>query len=169
MATQVRMNFCEDCEASINKQINMELHTSYVYLSMGYYFDRDDVALPGLASFFKKMSKEEHEHAEKFMEYQNKRGGRVVLKALEAPSQQEWGNTLEALQTSLNLEKQVNETLLGMNRQAGAKNDPHLTKFLEDHFLEHQVSTIKKLADMITRLKRAGPADLGEYIFDRNL
>jgi ferritin heavy chain len=34
MANQVRQNFHEDCEAAINKQINMELYASYVYLSM---------------------------------------------------------------------------------------------------------------------------------------
>ncbi|XP_076035445.1 ferritin-like [Oratosquilla oratoria] len=169
MATQVRMNYHEDCEASINKQINMELHASYVYLSMGHYFDRDDVALPGLASLCKDMSKEERDHAEMFMEYQNKRGGRIVLKSVEAPSHQEWGNTLDALQAALDLEKQVNQSLLDMHLEAGDKNDSHLSKFLEDNFLEEQVDSIKNFSDMITRLKRAGPTGLGEYIFDKNL
>ncbi|XP_076035442.1 ferritin-like [Oratosquilla oratoria] len=169
MATQVRMNYHEDCEASINKQINMELYASYVYMSMGYYFDRDDVALPGLASLCKTMSKEERDHAEMFMEYQNKRGGRIVLQPVEAPSQQEWGSALDALQSALELEKQVSKSLLDMHLEAGSKNDSHLSKFLEDNYLEEQVDSIKKLADMITRLKRAGPTDLGEYMFDKNL
>jgi len=35
MATsQIRQNFTNDCEAAINKQINIELHASYVYQSM---------------------------------------------------------------------------------------------------------------------------------------
>ncbi|XP_076035439.1 ferritin-like [Oratosquilla oratoria] len=169
MATQVRMNYHEGCEASINKQINMELHASYVYLSMGYFFDRDDVALPGLASLCKEMSKEERDHAEKLMEYQNKRGGRIVLKSVEAPSHQEWGNAVDALQAALDLEKQVNQALLNIHQEADGKNDSHLCKFLEDNYLEEQVDSIKKFADMITRLKRAGPTGLGEYIFDKNL
>ena len=48
-----------------------------------FYFDRDDVALPGFASFFKKASDEEREHAEKLMKFQNQRGGRVVLQDIK--------------------------------------------------------------------------------------
>jgi ferritin len=48
-----------------------------------YYFDRDDVALPGFSKFFKKSSDEEREHAEKLMKYQNKRGGRIVLQDIK--------------------------------------------------------------------------------------
>lgn len=47
MANQVRQNFHSEVEAAINKQINLELMASYVYMSMGAYFDRDDVALHG--------------------------------------------------------------------------------------------------------------------------
>uniref|UniRef100_A0A8C0M9D9 Ferritin n=1 Tax=Canis lupus familiaris TaxID=9615 RepID=A0A8C0M9D9_CANLF len=43
--SQVRQNYHQDSEAAINCQINLELYASYVYLSMSYYFDRDDVAL----------------------------------------------------------------------------------------------------------------------------
>ena len=47
------------------------------------YFDRDDVALKGFHKFFKESSDEEREHAEKFMKYQNMRGGRVVLQTIQ--------------------------------------------------------------------------------------
>lgn len=47
MASKVRQNFHGEVEAGINKQINLELTASYVYLSMAAYFDRDDVALQG--------------------------------------------------------------------------------------------------------------------------
>ena len=48
-----------------------------------YYFDRDDVALKGFSKFFKDSADEEREHAEKFMKYQNMRGGRVVLQSIQ--------------------------------------------------------------------------------------
>ncbi len=48
-----------------------------------HYFQRDDVALRGFAKFFKKNSEEEREHAEKFMEFQNKRGGRILLQDIK--------------------------------------------------------------------------------------
>ena len=57
-------------QALINKHISLELNASYVYLAMGSYFERDDVALHGFANFFKKASGEERDHGTKFMEYQ---------------------------------------------------------------------------------------------------
>merc|ERR1719471_2616610 len=63
----------------IYKQVNMELMASYTYMSMACYFDRDDVAYYGFSSYFKKNSDEEREHSEKFIKYQNKRGGKVVF------------------------------------------------------------------------------------------
>jgi len=167
MACQIRQNYHEDCEASINKQINMELYASYVYLSMSHYYDRDDVALPGMSKFFKDNSDEEREHAQKLMKYQNSRGGRIVLQSIAAPSLQEWGSALDGLQAALDLEKQVNQSLLDLHKTAGNACDPHLTKFLEDVYLDEQVEAIKMLGDMITKLKRAGPTGLGEYLFDK--
>ncbi len=51
--SQVRQNFHADSESALNAQVNMELRASYVYQSMAFYFDRDDVALPGFSKFFK--------------------------------------------------------------------------------------------------------------------
>jgi len=169
MASEIRQNYSEDCEALINKQINMELYASYVYMSMSHYYDRDDVALPGMSHFFKKSSDEEREHAEKLMKYQNSRGGRIVLQAIAEPTLQEWGSALDGLQAALDLEKQVNQSLLDLHGTASTSNDPHLTKFLEDEYLHEQVEAIKELGDMITKLKRAGPTGLGEYLFDKEL
>merc|ERR1712189_79038 len=60
----IRQNYAEASEAAINKQINMELYASYVYMSMAYHFDRDDVALEGFHKYFKKSSDEENYLAE---------------------------------------------------------------------------------------------------------
>merc|ERR1712213_165078 len=57
--SKIRQNYHEDCEALINKQINMEFYASYVYLSMSSFFNRDDQALHGFAEHFKKESNEE--------------------------------------------------------------------------------------------------------------
>jgi ferritin heavy chain len=79
--TTVHISDClQDCEAAMNEQINIEYTNSYVYHALFNYFDRDNVGLPGFAKFFKEASSEEREHAEKLMEFQTKRGGRVVLK-----------------------------------------------------------------------------------------
>ena len=167
--SKCRQNFHAESELKLNEQVNMELQASYVYQSMAFYFDRDDVALHGFSKFFHKQSEEEREHAEKIMKYINSRGGRIVLKDVKRPDLDEWGNGLSALQTALNLEKQVNASLLSLHAVASSHNDPHLSNYLEEEFLTEQVESIKQLGDMITKLNRAGPQGLGEYIFDKDL
>jgi len=167
-STLARQNYHEECEAHVNKQINMELYASYVYQSMASYFDRDDVAFPGVAGFFKKQSDEEREHADKLMKYQNQRGGRVVLQPVSKPTRDEWGSPLEAFVAALELEKTINQVLLDLHGISGRNNDPQLCDFLESEFLEEQVKSINELSHFVTQLKRVG-SGLGEYTFDKNL
>merc|ERR1712058_76329 len=133
--SQCRQNYHEESEAGINRQINMELYASYTYQSMSFYFDRDDVALPGFAKFFAKSSNEEREHAEKLMKYQNKRGGRIVLQDIKKPDRDEWGSGLEAMQVALQLEKSVNQSLLDLHKTADGHSDAQLCDFLESNYL----------------------------------
>lgn len=165
--TQPRQNYHAECEAGINKQINLELYASYVYQSMAWYFDRDDVALPGFHKYFKHSSEEEREHAEKLMKFQNKRGGRIVLQNIQKPERDEWSTGLEAMQASLALEKNVNQALLDLHKLASDHGDAHMCDFLEEEYLEEQVKSIKELSDHITNLKRVGPG-MGEYLFDKH-
>lgn len=165
-SSQPRQNFSAEVEAGINKQINLELYASYCYLSMAYYFDRDDVALPGLFKYFKKQSDEEREHASKLMKYQNIRGGRIVLQNVNKPSLDDWGSGIDAMQAALHLEKTVNQSLLDLHKIASNNIDPQMSDFLESNFLTEQVESIKQLSDYVTNLKRVG-SGLGEYMFDK--
>lgn len=164
--TQPRQNYHAECEAGVNKQINMELYASYVYQCMAYYFERDDIALPGFHKFFKKSSDEEREHAEKFMKFQNQRGGRIVYKPIEKPERDEWGTGHDAMQAALALEKNVNQALLDLHKLSDSHGDAQFCDFLESHFLTEQTEAIKELSDYVTQLKRVGPG-LGEYMFDK--
>ncbi|XP_067333121.1 ferritin, middle subunit-like [Channa argus] len=170
MESQVRQNYNRDCEAAINRMVNMELFASYTYTSMGFYFSRDDVALPGFAHFFKEESHEEREHAEKLLSFQNKRGGRIFLQDIKKPDRNEWGSGLEAMQCALQLEKNVNQALLDLHRLASQHQDPHLCDFLETHYLKEQVEMIKKLGDHLTNLTKmnADKDKMAEYLFDKH-
>ena len=46
------------------------------------YFDRDDVALPKFSTFFLERSMKERDQAEKLLEYQNMRGGQILLQTI---------------------------------------------------------------------------------------
>jgi ferritin heavy chain len=164
----IRQNFHAESEAAINAQINLELQASYAYQSMAFYFERDDVALPGFAKYFHANSEEEREHAEKFMTYQNKRGGRVQLSDVPRPERNEWGTGVEALEAAFALEKKVTDAIYALHEVATRNEDAHFMDFLEGEFIEEQVEALKKLSDLITRSKRAGPG-LGEFLFDKEL
>ncbi|UMM12725.1 hypothetical protein L5515_001359 [Caenorhabditis briggsae] len=161
-----RQNYHSEVEAAVNKQINIELYASYVYLSMSFYFDRDDVALPNIAKFFKNQSDEEREHATELMRVQNLRGGRVVLQDIQKPDKDEWGTALKAFEAALALEKFNNESLLKLHSTAGNHNDAHLTDFIEEKYLDEQVKSINEFARIVANLKRVGPG-VGEYVFDK--
>ncbi|XP_059496654.1 ferritin, middle subunit-like [Stegostoma tigrinum] len=169
MASQISQNYHQDCEAAVNKQVNVELTASYLYQSLMSYFDRDDVALPHVSQFFQDQSQEKQEHAEKLLKFQNQRGGRVLLQDVKKPERAEWGNSLQAMQVALDLEKNVNQSLLDLHQLATAQTDPHLCDFLETHYLDEEVEIIKQLGDYITNLKRLGAPEngMGEYLFDR--
>ncbi|KAI6238265.1 Ferritin [Aphelenchoides fujianensis] len=164
--SQIRQNFHADSEAALNKQINIELYASYVYLSMSFYFDREDVAMPNLSAWCKKQSDEEREHAMKFMKYQNTRGGRLTLQPIEKPEKDEWGSPLEAFQSALALEKYNNKSLLELHDVAARSNDAQFCDFLEGEYLKEQVESIEEIGKYITQLKTAGKG-LGEYLFDK--
>ncbi|XP_075045976.1 ferritin heavy chain B-like [Mixophyes fleayi] len=170
MNSQLRQNYSHDSEAALNRLVNLKMYASYTYMSMSFYFDRDDVALHHVAEFFKEQSHEEREHAEKFMKYQNKRGGRVVLQDIKKPERDEWGSTVDAMQTALNLEKTVNQATLDLHNVATDRKDPHLCDFLESEPMREHVEHIKKYGNHITNLKRldAPRNGMGEYLFDKH-
>ncbi|XP_025211206.1 ferritin heavy chain isoform X2 [Theropithecus gelada] len=144
--SQVRQNYHQDSEAAINRQINLELYASYVYLSM------------------------EREHAEKLMKLQNQRGGRIFLQDIKKPDYDDWESGLNAMECALHLEKNVNQSLLELHKLATDKNDPHLCDFIETHYLNEQVKAIKELGDHVTNLRKMGAPESGlaEYLFDKH-
>ena len=54
----------KNLETAINKQINAELWSAYLYLSMSAHFSNK--ALPGIANWFQVQFHEEQDHALKF-------------------------------------------------------------------------------------------------------
>lgn len=115
----------QDSEAAINRQINLELSTSYVYLSTSHYFDCNDVALKNLTKCFLHQSHEDREHAEKLMKLQNQQGGRIFLRDIKKPDCDEWKKGLNVMVCAIDLEKSVNRSLLYLHKWATEKMDPH--------------------------------------------
>nr|XP_058152490.1 ferritin heavy chain-like [Dasypus novemcinctus] len=168
--SQVCQNYNQDSEATINRQTILELYASYVYLSMSYYFESDDVALKNFAKYFLHQTHEEREHAEKLMKLQNQRGDRIFLQDIKKPEQEDWESRLNAMECALHLEKRVNQSLLELHILATDKNDPHLCDFIKTHYLNEQVKSVKELCDYATSLHKMGAPDSGlaDYLFDKH-
>ncbi|XP_042324395.1 LOW QUALITY PROTEIN: ferritin light chain, oocyte isoform-like [Sceloporus undulatus] len=168
MSSQIHQNYHTKSEARVNHLVNQSPHASYKYLSLGLYFNQDDVPLTKFFSFFHHLSEEKHEQAEKFLTFQSLHGGRVVLQGIKKPEQDEWKNRAVTMEVALNLEKSVNQALLDLHQVACCHTDPHLCDFLETHYLDEELKLVKVLGDHMTNLKHvhASEEDLDEYLFD---
>ncbi|KAF7468315.1 hypothetical protein GHT09_014487 [Marmota monax] len=166
MTSQICQNYSTEVEAAVHRLVNLHLRASYTYLSLGYYSDPDNVALEGVGHFFLELAEEKHEASERLLKMQNQSGGRAPFQDVQKPSQDEWGNTLDAMEAALALEKNLNQAILDLHALGSTRTDPHLCDFLENHFLDEEVKLIKKMGDHLTNLHRlAGPqAGLGEYL-----
>uniref|UniRef100_H0Y0D3 Ferritin n=1 Tax=Otolemur garnettii TaxID=30611 RepID=H0Y0D3_OTOGA len=167
--SQIRQNYHPECEASVNRLINLQLYASYVYLSMAFYFDRDDVALKHFTRFFLRKSHQQQADAERVMELQNQRGGRICLRDLKKPDRDDWENGLRALECAFQLEKSVNQSFLDLHQLASDKGDPQLCSFLETCFLDDQVKILKELSGYLADLHKLGAPEsrMAEYLFDK--
>ena len=89
---------------AINAQINAELWSAYLYLSMS--MDAEAKGLKGVANWFHVQYLEEQDHARIFMNYLNSRDAKVVLQPIaEVPT--EWNSVLEMFEQTLAHEKKV--------------------------------------------------------------
>lgn len=163
-----RQNFSKAAEDALNQQVNVELIAAYNYQSIASWCSRDTVALKGFAKYYRKMAEEEREHAQKFIDYISMRGGVVVLKPISAPPT-EWQSGVNILKAALEMERQVNDSLLNLHSVAAENGDVQLEDYIEGEFLEDQAKDIKKASDLITQLNRTGNEGLGLYLFDQQL
>ena len=90
------------------------MYSAYLYLSMAQYFEAEGLA--GFANWFKIQFQEEQAHATIFMNYINQRGGRVLLKAIEAVPT-EWESPMAAFVNTLEHEKKVTALINTWNEQ----------------------------------------------------
>lgn len=170
--TRCNVGYDSEEEDAVNRHINVEFTAMYAYHALWAYFNRDTVALPGFAKYFNDQSLEERSHAHEFMEYQNKRGGKVELMPIAVPEMafamnDGTSDAVYAMDLALQLEKFVYHKLKDLQKIADSKNDSQMSDFI-DNYLAHQVDAIKEVADYVAQLKRVGTGH-GVYHIDRVL
>ena len=102
------MEISKELTDAINEQINFEMYSGYVYLSMATWFEEQN--LDGMAHWMKIQAKEEYEHSMRFWKHITDRGGKVVLKAIKAPKTK-WESAYEAWDDAYNHELTVSNLI----------------------------------------------------------
>ena len=134
---------------AMNDQINKELYSSYLYLSMAAYLE--DRNLPGFAHWMRVQEAEERGHAMKLYDFMVERGGRVMLKSIDAPKA-EWNSTLELAEEVAAHEAKITASVNALYELAFKEKD-YPAQIMLQWFITEQVEEEKNAAEIVANLK----------------
>jgi ferritin len=154
-----------DMQQKLNDQLNAELYSSYLYLSMAAYFESLD--LEGFANWMRVQAREELMHAMKFFDFINSRGGKVTLAPIEGPPT-EWKSAAEAFEQVYKHEQKVTGLINALASAAVAKSD-HATGTFLQWFVNEQVEEEESANRILRNLKLIGSDGTGLLMLDREL
>ena len=135
---------------AINEQINKEMFSSYLYLSMSAYFDAQ--SLGGMAKWLRAQADEEREHAMKFYDHLLERGGKVELKAIAAPAT-EWKSAMAVFEEVQAHEALVTASIYALYETALKEKD-YPAQVLLQWYITEQVEEEKNAAEIVDSFKR---------------
>ncbi len=150
---------------AFNKQINAELFSAYLYLSMSAYCESQ--SLEGMASWMRFQAQEEMGHAMKFFNFLNDRDGRVTLTGIEGPKT-EWNSAREVFADAYAHEQKITGLINDLSNLATAEKDHASHNFLE-WFVAEQVEEENTVRTIVDQLKMAGENGVGQLILDERL
>ena len=151
--------------AAINDQINAELWSAYLYLSMS--LDAEAKGLKGVANWFYVQWLEEQDHARILMNYLNSRDAKVTLKPIETV-QTEWGTILEMFNKTLEHEKVVTSLINNLAAIAAEDRDFASSNMLV-WFINEQVEEEENAREMIFAVESVEGNKYGMYQLDKEL
>ena len=141
----------EEPHQRLTRELNAEVYSGYLYLSMAAYFEDEDLA--GFANWMRVQAEEELEHGMKFYDYIIRRGASVTLTAIEAP-QTEWDSPVAAFEHVLEHEKKVSGLIDDLVDLAIEEKDHATNNFLQ-WFVEEQVEEEENAMELLSKAKFA--------------
>ncbi len=150
---------------ALNDQLNYEMVSAYLYLSMVSYFE--SVNLPGMSNWMQIQAQEEMQHAMKFFTFINERDGRVILKDIDM-LKTEWKSPLEAFEDSLGHEQKVTKRIHNLVDLALEEGDHASNTFLQ-WFVTEQVEEEDNVRTIIDKLKFVGENPVAVFMIDQEL
>ncbi len=149
----------------LNEQINEELYSAYLYLSMSAYFL--SINLNGFANWMRVQAQEELMHAMKFYDFINERGGRIRLLAAKEPPM-EWESPLAAFEDACRHEQYISGRIDALVNLAAEEKD-HATGIFLQWFVTEQVEEEASADEVVQKLKLMGDHRGGLFMMDREL
>ena len=159
------MSIKKEMQDAINDQINAEMYSAYLYLSMASWFDDED--LPGFSNWMRCQYMEESMHAMKFFNYLNERGGRAELKAIEGPAVS-WESYVEAFKAVVEHEEYISmriNKLVTLSR----KLEDYATESFLMWYVDEQVEEEDVANQILVKLKRLKDDSNGLLRFDEEM
>lgn len=150
---------------ALNKHLNAELYSSYLYLSMSAYASYK--GLSGAANWLNIQVQEEAVHVRKMYDYINDQGAQVILDVVEKPPT-EFGSMLDLFEAVLVHEQKVTALINDLMTRALQEAD-HATQTFLQWFVIEQTEEEKSVKAIIDRLKLAGPSGPGIFMIDNEL
>jgi len=155
----------EKMQAAINDQVNAELYSSYLYLSMSSYYQ--SLNLPGFAHWMQVQAREELIHAMLFYTYVNTRGGQAKLQSIDGPPT-DWPNPAKPFSDAYEHETKVTARINNLVDLAMKEKD-HATVTFLDWFVNEQVEEEASADAVVRQLKLIGGEGNGLFMIDREL
>jgi ferritin len=150
---------------AFNRQINAELYSSYLYLSMAAHFEAQD--FKGMAHWMRLQADEERAHAMRIFDFINDRSGRVALTQIEAPKA-EWKSPLEVFEDSYKHEQKITGMINELMGLVAVEKDGAGHDFLE-WFCREQVEEESQVQLIVAQLKLVADSGVGLYMIDQEL
>ena len=152
-------------EVALNQQVNAELWSAYLYLSMSY--DMDNKGYEGISSWFASQAKEEFEHATRFMKFIGEMDGKVKLMPIDEV-RQEWNSPTDAFEDTLMHEKIVTKKIYKLMDIAIELKD-YATQNMLKWFVDEQVEEEDTARKILDKLKKIANSPAGLYALDKEL
>jgi ferritin len=152
-------------EKALNDQLNEELFSAYLYLSMSAHFS--SINLNGMAGRMRIQAQEEMTHAMKFYDHIIERDGAVQLKQIKSP-QASWKSTLDAFQAAYKHEQHISDRINKLVTQALGEDDHATNNFLQ-WFVAEQVEEEASALEIVDQLKLIGKDTSTLFMLDREL
>ena len=152
-------------EKALNDQVNAELHSAYLYLSMAAYFH--SLNLNGFANWMQAQVQEEIVHAMKIYDYVNDRSGRVLLQPIKGPDI-EWKSPMAAFEAAYKHEQYITGRINNLVELAVAERDRSTESFLQ-WFVDEQVEEEATADNIVQQIKLAGEKGPGLFMLDREM